>query len=84
MPRATFSDALVSYQKSKDIKRNIGSVYVDATTTSLRDLDRTLVRLAIVFGVNRTNVECRLRDLELLQDHRNASTHHISQLLMEK
>jgi len=84
MPRATFSSALINHQKSQDLKRNIGIVYVDATAPSRRDLDLTLAHLGSIYRVNRTNVECRLRDLELLQDHRNASTQHISQLLMEE
>jgi Zn-dependent peptidase ImmA (M78 family) len=84
MPRRTFSGALIDYHKSQNIRRNIGIVVVNKTQTSQNELRITVSHLAIVYGVNRTNVECRLRDLELLQDHRNPGTRHISELLKEE
>lgn len=83
MPRATFSDALIEYHKQAGIRRNVGVVVVDSSAPSQRDLSLVLGHLARLYEVNRTNVECRLRDLERLQDHRHPSTRHISELLME-
>jgi hypothetical protein len=83
MPRSTFSDSLINYQRQVGIRRNVGSVYVDTTPSSQRDLILVLDHLGRLYGVNRTNVECRLRDLEILQDHRNPSTRHIADFLME-
>jgi Zn-dependent peptidase ImmA (M78 family) len=84
MPRATFSDSLIDFHKSQGIQRNIGVVFVDATASSRHEFGLIVGHLTEVYGVNRTNIECRLRDLELLQDHRSPSTHHISELLKEE
>ena len=83
MPRATFSDALIDFHKQQGWNRQIGVVIVNATQQSRRDFNHTLGALSLVYSVNRTNIECRLRDLQLLQDHRNPETRHISQLFKE-
>lgn len=84
MPRATFSDSLIDYHKEAGIRRNVGVIYVDASTPSMRDFYLAIAHLSNIYGVNHTNIECRLRDLELLQDHRIASTKHVSELLKEE
>lgn len=84
MPRATFSDALIDFHKEQGIRRNVGIVVVNGTPSSQADFAHVVGHLSDVYGVNRTNIECRLRDLELLQDHREAPTRHISELFKEE
>jgi Zn-dependent peptidase ImmA (M78 family) len=84
MPRATFSDALISYHRDAGIKRNVGIVVVNKTLPSIADFQMTLARLADKFGVNKTNVEYRLNDLDLLQDLRGTKSSHIAQFFKEE
>ncbi len=84
MPRATFSDALIDFHKEQGIRRNVGIVVVNGTLPSQSDFAHVVGQLSDVYGVNRTTIECRMRDLELLQDHRIAPTSHISELFKEE
>ncbi len=83
MPRMTFTDALIDFQKSIEIKRNIGKIVL-ANNSSYPDFNKSVLHLSQLYSVNKTNVECRLRDLEMLDDLRNKDVQHISELLMEK
>lgn len=84
MPRVTFIDALIDFQNSLGIKRNIGKIVLDNKRYSYTDLNKYISHLAMLYSVNKTNVECRLKDLEILVDLRGKDTKHISELFMEK
>lgn len=84
MPRSTFLKALINVQKSLDIHRNIGQVYLDEQKYSYKDFMQTLEKLKEIYQVTITNVELRLSDLGLLIDMRGKNTKHISELFMEE
>ena len=84
LPRATVTEAILKTQIGLGIKRNLGKVYLNNQMHSKRDFDLVLNRLAVIYQVSKTNVECRLKDLEILIDHRNIDTSHISALLKEE
>lgn len=83
MPKATFQRALIEAQMEMEIKRNVGYVFVENKPYSLKDFNETLSRVASVYNVNKTNVECRLGDLELLMDRRMKDVEFIGTLLRE-
>lgn len=84
MPRRTLRAALISVQKSLDIHRNMGQIYLDEHAYSFRDFQRTLEMLQNIYQVTKANIEIRLSDLNLLIDVRGKSTKHISELFMEE
>ena len=84
MPRSTFINALIDFQKTRGINKNIGIIYLDNLPYSLAEFRNNLSHLAILYGVNRTNVEYRLNDLEILVDLRTKNVKHISELLKEE
>lgn len=78
MPRATFIDALKQTQIELGLHRNLGFVYVNPDKDSKKDYEDLKERLALIYNVNKTNIEIRLKDLELVKDRRFSSTQHIS------
>lgn len=84
MPRATLYAALIRVQKSLDIHRNLGQIYLDEQKYSFRDFQLTLEKLQEIYQVTKTNLEFRLNDLGLLIDTRGKNTKHISELFMEE
>lgn len=81
LPSHTFTYALIEYQMMKEIKLNIGRVYVDESPTNLGLLCGITSFLARLFDVTSVGVEYRLAELGLLIDNRGESTRHISELL---
>lgn len=84
MPRTTLYAALVAVQKSLDIHRNLGRIYLDEQQYSYRDFQMTLEKLQEIYRVTKTNLEFRLNDQGLLIDTRGKNTKHISELFMEE
>jgi Zn-dependent peptidase ImmA (M78 family) len=84
MPRSTLRTALIIVQKSLDIHRNMGQIYLDEQRYSLQDFHKTLEGLQDIYKVTKTNLEIRLSDLGLLIDTRGKDTKHISELFLEK
>ena len=84
MPRATILTALIAAQKSLDIHRNLGRIYLDDQPYNFQGFMQTLDKLKEVYQVTNTNLEIRLSDLGLLIDVRGKSTKHISELFMEE
>jgi Zn-dependent peptidase ImmA (M78 family) len=84
MPRRTMLTALLAVQKSLDIHRNMGQIYLDEQVYSFRDFQQTLEGLQGIYQVTKANLEFRLSDLNLLIDVRGKSTKHVSELFMEE
>lgn len=84
MPRATVRNAVISVQNSLQIIRRPGIVYVENDKNSLLDFHKILAGLAFIYKVTTTNMEYRLNDLKILDDHRDNGEWHISELLREK
>jgi Zn-dependent peptidase ImmA (M78 family) len=80
MPRKTFIDAVIQTQMEMGITRNLGIVYVDKQRYSKEDFESLKERLALIYNVNKTNVEIRLNDLKLLNDQRFGEVDHISEI----
>lgn len=80
MPRLSVNSAVIRKQKELGIKRNVGRIILETEGYSLRDYKQYQEYLELVFYVNGSNVECRLKDLGILIDRRNVSTLHISEL----
>ena len=80
MPRLSVVSAVVKKQKEIGIKRNLGQIILEAKDYSLRDYKQIQKHLELVFSVNATNVECRLRDLGILIDRMNLNIQHVSEL----
>ena len=84
MPRSTFPNALIDVQKSLDIHRNLGQIYLNDQRSNLSDFIQILEKLAKIYQVTNINVEIRLKELGLLNDVRGKNTKHISELFMEE
>ncbi len=84
MPRLTFINVLVDFQISIGIRRNIGKIFLENQNCSLSDFNECRSHLSRLYSVNKTNVKCRLKDLEILVDLRKKDTKHISELFMEE
>lgn len=80
MPRKTFIDAVTQTQIEMGITRNLGIVYVDKQRYSKEDFESIKEKLALIYNVNKTNVEIRLNDLNLLNDQRFGDVDHISEI----
>lgn len=80
MPRLSVMSAVIQKQKELEIKRNLGRIILEAKVYSLRDYKKIKQHLALVFSVNATNVECRLKDLRILIDRTNLNVQHVSEL----
>jgi len=81
MPRDTVKRAVIKVQKELGINRRLGFIYLDGKAYSMEDFLRVKVRLMLLYDVNSTVVECRLKDLRILEDQRNRDVKHISELL---
>ena len=84
MPRATIGDAVVHIQAEMGINRNLGRIILESKGYSISDYQRVQGQLALLYGVNATNVDCRLRELRILRDRRTKNVSHISELLKEE
>jgi Zn-dependent peptidase ImmA (M78 family) len=84
MPRKTFRKAIIKIQKKMSISRNIGIIYLDKHSYSKRDYESIKTALQEIYGINKTNAECRLKDLGILIDDRQKDTQCISELLYEE
>lgn len=80
MPRLSVMSIVIQKQKELGIKRNLGRIILEAKGYSLRDYKMIQNHLELVFSVNATNVECRLKDLRILIDRMNLNVQHISEL----
>jgi len=80
MPRTSVMSAVIQMQKELGIKRNLGRIILEAKGYSVRDYKKIKEHLALVFSVNVTNVECRLKDLQILIDRTSLNVQHISEL----
>lgn len=78
MPRKTFTEAVVQAQKEVGVTHNLGMVHVDKQPYSKEDFESVKERLAFIYNVNKTNVEIRLNDLNILKDQRFEDVGHIS------
>ncbi|MHC4213178.1 MAG: ImmA/IrrE family metallo-endopeptidase [Planctomycetota bacterium] len=80
MPRLSVITAVIEKQQEMGIKRNLGRIILEAKGYSMSDYKTIQNHLELVFSVNATNVECRLKDLGLLIDRTNLNVQHISEL----
>ncbi len=80
MPRSSVMSVVLEKQKELSIKRNLGRIILEAKEYSVRDYKRIQQHLALVFSVNATNVEYRLKDLRILIDRRNINVKHVAEL----
>ena len=85
MPRRTMQAALVDVQKSIDIHRNVGHIYLhDDEEYSKRDFQQTLEGLKLIYKVTKTSLKYRLIDLSLIIDAREKGTKFVTELFREK
>jgi hypothetical protein len=80
MPRLSVRAAIIAKQKEMDIKRNLGYIILEAKPYSINDYKAVKTHLGLIYEVNATNVECRLKDLGILIDLRDMNVKHISEL----
>ncbi len=71
-------------QNELGIKRNLGRIILEAKKYSLKDYKKIQKHLELVFSVNATNVECRLKDIGILVDRMNLNVQHVSELFATK
>jgi len=79
-PRFSVRAAVIAKQKEMDIRRNLGYIILEAKPYSINDYKKVKTHLGLVYEVNATNVECRLKDLGILIDRRDLNVKHISEL----
>ena len=84
MPRATVRDAVIKIQNEIGIKRNVGHIFLDNNSYSYRDYKIIIDHLKLIYGLNKTNIEYRLKDLNILMDRRDKNISHISELFKEE
>lgn len=80
MPRTSIRHAVEQAQEERGITRNLGYIILEDKRYSICDYVAVQSRLELLYGVNSTNVECRLRDLDILIDRRDLNVKHISEL----
>jgi hypothetical protein len=80
MPRLSIMKAVIQKQEEMGIKRNLGRIILEAKEYSVADYKKIQEHLTLVYSVNATNVECRLKDLGILIDRMNLNVQHISEL----
>jgi Zn-dependent peptidase ImmA (M78 family) len=80
MPRLSVIKAVLQEQKDMGIKRNLGRIILEAKNYSVSDYKKIQAHLTLVYSVNATNVECRLKDLGILIDRMNLNVQHVSEL----
>ena len=70
MPKKTFIFELIEVQNILDIRSNLGRIYVEEKEYSIRDYKNTVSLLAERYAVGFIHTEIRLKDLKLIDDHR--------------
>ena len=80
MPRLSIMKAVLQKQQEMGIRRNLGRIILEAKEYSVADYKKLQAHLALVYSVNVTNVECRLKDLGILIDRMNLNVQHVSEL----
>ncbi|HIJ70364.1 MAG TPA: ImmA/IrrE family metallo-endopeptidase [Planctomycetes bacterium] len=80
MPRLSMFVAVIAKQKKMGITRDKGTIFLEEQPYSKRDYQEITNHLGLVYNVNATNVECRLKDLGILIDHRDINVKHISEM----
>lgn len=71
MPKEPFIKQLYCVQDDIGYSRKkLGWIYLEDSLSNVREYMRIIERLEDTFGVSRTALECRLRQLNLLEDHR--------------
>ena len=80
MPRLSIMKAVIQKQEEMGIKRNLGRIILEAKGYSVADYKKIQEHLTLVYSVNATNVECRLKDIGILIDRMNLNAQHISEL----
>ena len=55
------------------IRKKQGYIYLEASRSNFKEYMRIMDRLEDTVGVSRTAMECRLRQLNLLDEHRRES-----------
>jgi len=80
MPRLSIMKAVLLKQKEMDFKRYLGRIILEAKAYSVANYKKIQEHLALVYSVNATNVECRLKDLGILIDRMNINVQHVSEL----
>lgn len=83
MPKDTIRQAVVDIQEKLGM-RNKGMIYLDKNQYSLSDFKQISLELQMIFMVNHTNIEFRLKDLGILDDQRLKDVQHISRLFREE
>lgn len=80
MPRATVRRAVVEAQSELGINNNIGMIVLENVGYSFRDYEAVRRQIELIYDVNATNAEYRLKELGILVDRRDLNTRHISEL----
>jgi Zn-dependent peptidase ImmA (M78 family) len=80
IPRATIMKAVVEKQSEMGIKRHFGQIILEAKPYSVSDYKAIQKHLELVYSVNATNVECRLKDMGILINRMNLNVKHVSEL----
>ncbi|MFN8286915.1 MAG: ImmA/IrrE family metallo-endopeptidase [Chitinophagales bacterium] len=70
MPQKTFSQALIAIQKEIGLSKT-GFIYLSKERYSQQDYRQTVDALAIVYGVSKSQIQYRLRSLDLIHDDNN-------------
>jgi len=65
LPMKTIGIALAKYQQACSIRKNVGVIYLDDSSSSHRDFHQALEHLRYQYSVSKTVVEIRLRQLDL-------------------
>ncbi|MGD0552874.1 MAG: ImmA/IrrE family metallo-endopeptidase [Sedimentisphaerales bacterium] len=79
IPRATVIQAVIEKQKEMDIKRNIGQIILEPKQYSVSDYKEIQKQLVLIYNVNATNIEYRLKELGILIDRMNLNVKHVSE-----
>jgi Zn-dependent peptidase ImmA (M78 family) len=79
IPRATVMQAVIEKQKEMGIKRNIGQIVLEPKKYSVSDYKEIQKQLELIYVVNATNIEYRLKDLGILIDRMNLNVKHVSE-----
>jgi len=80
LPMKTIGIALAKYQQACGIRKNVGVIYLDDSSFSHRDFHQALEHLRYQYSVSKTVVEIRVRQLDLIRDHRSESSSTMTKL----
>lgn len=83
MPKDSIRQAVIDIQERLGM-RNKGMIYLDKNQYSLSNFKQISNELQMIFMVNHTNIEYRLKDLGILDDQRLKDVQHISRLFREE